>query len=404
MSVNSVISWPRIYYRMVVDVLASAPVFVRDQRTDDVVLSLDGIGPTYLLTESEKILRDFYLHKLAEEAKLLGLFAKYPMLALYSVIAIENNPLNPKQLIVWHTTQTRLPTEALLGTSLDHKFADHEKVTEYALGQHIPRRILPLTNCNYMKNDRFPALRTRNSWLAIASKLYENPRYFFADLDHRMAYATAGVADKAPYYQCPNHLYQHHLLSLPEVQPFYGQILHHDSGLLMKKNVMLESAWSNPIQNGLDLRYEFSEKDIHTDKVDGVLFIAKNLIDTEPKYPVGNDGTTNVQVITIHQPEFSQKSKRILIAGHDLRFIKAFNRRFKEKGYCVEFDQWRGHNNHDLAGSKHLLESADVIICEWCLGNVVWYSQNKKPHQKLIVRFHSQKGKQTFRNKLICKI
>lgn len=35
-----------------------------------------------------------------------------------------------------------------------------------------------------------------------------------------------------------------------------------------------------------------------------------------------------------------------------------------------------------------MLAEADVIWCEWWLGNAVWYSWNKRPEQKLIVRLH----------------
>ncbi|WP_006787621.1 hypothetical protein [Thiorhodospira sibirica] len=44
----------------------------------------------------------------------------------------------------------------------------------------------------------------------------------------------------------------------------------------------------------------------------------------------------------------------------------------------------------DEAKSRALLEQADVIFCEWCLGNLKWYSHNKQPHQRLVARFHLQ--------------
>ena len=35
-----------------------------------------------------------------------------------------------------------------------------------------------------------------------------------------------------------------------------------------------------------------------------------------------------------------------------------------------------------------LLNWADIIFCEWCEENALWYSQNKKNHQKLYIRLH----------------
>lgn len=80
----------------------------------------------------------------------------------------------------------------------------------------------------------------------------------------------------------------------------------------------------------------------------------------------------------------------ILVAGHDLKFLRTVMRHWQDQGHDVLVDEWTGHNKHDEARSLELLERADVVFCEWCLGNAVWYSQNKRPHQRLVVRFHSQ--------------
>ncbi len=37
-----------------------------------------------------------------------------------------------------------------------------------------------------------------------------------------------------------------------------------------------------------------------------------------------------------------------------------------------------------------LLAQADVVFCEWGLGNLEWYSQHVGPHQRLVVRVHLQ--------------
>lgn len=87
----------------------------------------------------------------------------------------------------------------------------------------------------------------------------------------------------------------------------------------------------------------------------------------------------------------STNEKVILVAGHDLKFFTLLQKKLEDtKKYTFIVDQWNGHNKHDEAKSKNLLEQADIIFCEWCLGNLKWYSHHKKPHQKLVARFHGQ--------------
>ncbi|MGP9534329.1 MULTISPECIES: glycosyltransferase family protein [unclassified Halomonas] len=85
---------------------------------------------------------------------------------------------------------------------------------------------------------------------------------------------------------------------------------------------------------------------------------------------------------------------RVLVAGHDLKFFTLLQNKLEATGQ-FEFltDQWQGHNKHDEAKSRALLEQADVIFCEWCLGNLKWYSHNKQPHQRLVARFHAQEAR-----------
>lgn len=97
--------------------------------------------------------------------------------------------------------------------------------------------------------------------------------------------------------------------------------------------------------------------------------------------------------------DFTKKSKRkrklcVLVAGHDLKFFSGIKKRLLETSE-FEFieDKWLGHNKHNEQKSSQLLKEADVIFCEWCLGNVKWYSNHKHAHQKLIARFHAQEIK-----------
>jgi len=83
--------------------------------------------------------------------------------------------------------------------------------------------------------------------------------------------------------------------------------------------------------------------------------------------------------------------KTILIAGHDLKFLSHIREYLESiKDLTVLIDQWENHAIHDETKSLDLLNKADIIFCEWGLGNAVWYSSHKKPGQKLIVRMHLQ--------------
>lgn len=89
-----------------------------------------------------------------------------------------------------------------------------------------------------------------------------------------------------------------------------------------------------------------------------------------------------------------QAKTKVLVAGHDLKFFTLLQKKLESTGQ-FEFltDQWQGHNKHNEAKSRALLEQADVIFCEWCLGNLKWYSHNKKPNQRLVARFHAQEAR-----------
>jgi glycosyltransferase involved in cell wall biosynthesis len=81
-------------------------------------------------------------------------------------------------------------------------------------------------------------------------------------------------------------------------------------------------------------------------------------------------------------------SARLVIAGHDFKFLSGISERALALGAEIREDVWTGHKRHDVAASEELLEWADVVLCEWCLGNAVWYSENVREHQHLAIRFH----------------
>jgi glycosyltransferase involved in cell wall biosynthesis len=91
--------------------------------------------------------------------------------------------------------------------------------------------------------------------------------------------------------------------------------------------------------------------------------------------------------------------KRLLIAGYDLKFIKPVIK-YLEEDYNIQVDEWSSHNSHNEKKSKLHLNWADIIFCEWLLGNSVWYSIRKFNHQKLLIRAHKFEAKREFGNKI----
>jgi glycosyltransferase involved in cell wall biosynthesis len=80
---------------------------------------------------------------------------------------------------------------------------------------------------------------------------------------------------------------------------------------------------------------------------------------------------------------------RVVVASHDLKFftkIAAFWQGMP--GVELRFDHWPAINRNEGRVSKSLLKWADVIVCEWCGGNALWYAKHKKAKQRLIVRLH----------------
>nr|WP_269437247.1 glycosyltransferase [Arthrobacter caoxuetaonis] len=101
-----------------------------------------------------------------------------------------------------------------------------------------------------------------------------------------------------------------------------------------------------------------------------------------PEPPITGSRITRVP----HQ----QKKKTVLVAGHDLKFAQGIIKHLNACGHRVLIDQWNGHSGHDEGRSRELLDQADVIFCEWTLGNAVWYSANKRAGQRLVTRLHLQ--------------
>jgi glycosyltransferase involved in cell wall biosynthesis len=80
---------------------------------------------------------------------------------------------------------------------------------------------------------------------------------------------------------------------------------------------------------------------------------------------------------------------RLVIAGHDLKFLNSIIDYFRlQPDLEVRVDHWAALGEHNEAESRELAEWADVIVCEWCGPNAVWYSRHKRRSARLLVRLH----------------
>ncbi|MCF3942706.1 glycosyltransferase family 4 protein [Oceanobacillus alkalisoli] len=91
---------------------------------------------------------------------------------------------------------------------------------------------------------------------------------------------------------------------------------------------------------------------------------------------------------TIHS--LNNKQETILFAGHDFKFLYPFIETCARAGKKVLLDNWKGHKRHSRKKSFALLAEADIIFCEWGLGNAVFYQNHVKQGQKLYIRAHRQ--------------
>jgi len=82
---------------------------------------------------------------------------------------------------------------------------------------------------------------------------------------------------------------------------------------------------------------------------------------------------------------------KILFSGHDLKFLGPLLSHYEnDPRYEILIDEHEGHVIKDTKKCQKLLKYADIIFCEWCLGNAEWYSNNKKENQILLIRLHHQ--------------
>lgn len=81
----------------------------------------------------------------------------------------------------------------------------------------------------------------------------------------------------------------------------------------------------------------------------------------------------------------------VLVCGHDLKFLTPFVERLENsKGITTRTLMHKGHHMDDERAAEEALAWADVVFCEWALGNAAWFSRRKRDDQVLIVRLHMQ--------------
>jgi glycosyltransferase involved in cell wall biosynthesis len=88
-------------------------------------------------------------------------------------------------------------------------------------------------------------------------------------------------------------------------------------------------------------------------------------------------------------PRASTAPLRVVVAGHDLKFFTPLLSYLRmQPDLEVRLDQWAALGKHDPAASRELAAWADVVVCEWCGPNAVWYSRHKRRGSRLLVRLH----------------
>ncbi|GAA5022822.1 hypothetical protein GCM10023258_13470 [Terrabacter aeriphilus] len=115
---------------------------------------------------------------------------------------------------------------------------------------------------------------------------------------------------------------------------------------------------------------------------------AVELLVPAPVVPLDRSADADVDATLDRSRELAGRT--VVVAGHDLKFARSTIAALGAAGAEVLLDEWVSHSEHDEDQSMALLARADIVMCEWGLGNAVWYSQHVGPGQRLLVRVHSQ--------------
>ncbi|MGI9289362.1 MAG: hypothetical protein ACR2P1_28595 [Pseudomonadales bacterium] len=79
--------------------------------------------------------------------------------------------------------------------------------------------------------------------------------------------------------------------------------------------------------------------------------------------------------------------KSMLIASHEYKFLDRLEEKLNASGLEISRDVWSTTKSPAVPREKFSW-SGDVVFCEWCCEQAVWFSHNKQAGQKLVVRLH----------------
>jgi glycosyltransferase involved in cell wall biosynthesis len=124
---------------------------------------------------------------------------------------------------------------------------------------------------------------------------------------------------------------------------------------------------------------------------------------TAARYDITHSIPTMRRLLNLDMHEIIEVRPRpykVLVAGHDLKFMDRILHRLRSVPEIdLSFDRWKSSKVPETDRSRISCE-ADVIFCEWCCENAVWFSHNKPPNSRLIVRLHRFEAFRDFPSRL----
>lgn len=90
----------------------------------------------------------------------------------------------------------------------------------------------------------------------------------------------------------------------------------------------------------------------------------------------------------MHAGGIAARPLRVAASAFDFKFFRPVEAALREGGAVLRLDRWFGLADHDPARSRELAGWADVLFAEWCLDNAVFAARERRPHQRVVVRFH----------------
>jgi glycosyltransferase involved in cell wall biosynthesis len=111
---------------------------------------------------------------------------------------------------------------------------------------------------------------------------------------------------------------------------------------------------------------------------------------------VNGDGDLDAALVALLDRTFPAKPwpgrarpLRVVVAGHALHFLAAITEWLRGVDDVeLRVDHVESFARHDEAASRALVAWADTVLCEWASPVAAWYSRNKRPGQRLVVRLH----------------